>query len=372
MTSDVDEADLDSFDKHVENLPTVNIKPIIKGTIRQHYSDFEVNETLSFEPRGEGEHLFLYIEKRCCNSQWVADELQRYFKLRSQDVGYAGKKDRHSISRQWFSLHLPGKVNEVSQAEFDDLDNDSFRVLQSIRHNKKLRKGVIKNNHFVIKVSQLSGEINQALLDKISTDGFPNYFGYQRFGHNGNNLVKAKQLFNNEIRVRSRNKKGLYLSAARSYLFNLMLAERINKQSWGRVLAGDCLSLSGSQSYFVCEQAEGDIKQRFNDGDIHISGWLAGSQKSEAIGDALAHELEALENHTLWLKGLDKARLSSARRPMRVIPNGLKMTKLESDHVIIEFSLPSGSFATSLLQELFLVNDSAIKPVSTIEEELGP
>lgn len=349
-----------SFAKHVDELPRVNSLPTITGTIRSHFSDFEVTEQLSFEPCGEGEHLFLYIEKQSCNSQWVADELQKYFKLRSQDIGYAGKKDRASISRQWFSCHLPGKNNEIDNAVIDALNNDSFKVLKFTRHNKKLRKGVIKNNHFKIKVSQLSGKVDKNTLENIQKQGFPNYFGYQRFGFNGNNLIKALQLFNNEIRVRSRNKKGLYFSAARSFLFNLMVAERIKQHRWAHILTGDCLTLAGSQSYFLCPQPDDELTGRLENGDLNISGLLVGSQPSQASAEALAIEAAVLEQHPQWLNSLTKAGLQTGRRAIRVIPENIKYQQNENNSLTIEFSLPAGSFATSLLRELFIIKDAAL------------
>jgi len=243
----------------------------------------------------------------------------------------------------------------------DDMNNSSYKILKSTRHNKKLRKGVIKSNHFKIKVTDLSDEINSATFIQLKTTGFPNYFGYQRFGHSGNNLTQALRLFNNEIRVRSRNKKGLYLSAARSYLFNLIVAERIKQHSWKRVLKGDCLSLSGSHSYFTCEQVDREIEQRLETGDVHVSGVLVGSQKSQALGEALQVEELILKQHKIWVEGLDKARLSTARRPMRVLPQDLTLVNIDKNTVIIEFSLPPGSFATSLLRELFIINDAAVR-----------
>jgi tRNA pseudouridine13 synthase len=349
------------FSEHTSQLPQIHQKPTITGSIRQHYSDFEVTETLSFEPCGEGEHLFLYIEKHSCNSQWVADELQKHFKLRSQDIGYAGKKDKASISRQWFSCHLPGKEKAINQSVIDDLSNDSYKILKSTRHNKKLRKGVIKNNQFKIKISDLSGEINSETLDKIQTIGFPNYFGYQRFGHSGNNLTQALKLFKNEIRVRSRNKKGLYLSAARSYLFNLMVAQRIIKDCWNKALLGDCLSLAGSHSYFICEKVDSEINNRLNTADVQISGLLVGGQKSQAQALALEIENSVLADYEIWTDGLESARLTTSRRNIRVIPENFKFSLVDEQTSIIEFSLPAGSFATSLLRELFVVNDAATR-----------
>jgi tRNA pseudouridine13 synthase len=348
------------FSEHISHLPTIHQNTVISGTIRQHYSDFEVSETLTFEPCGEGEHLFLYIEKQLCNSQWVADELQKYFKLRSQDIGYAGKKDKASIARQWFSCHLPGKDNAISEELINRLSNDSYKVLRVLRHNKKLRKGVVKNNHFRIKVSDLSGEINHEIVSQIQKVGFPNYFGYQRFGHGGNNLTQALKLFKNEIRVRSRNKKGLYLSAARSYLFNLMVAKRLALHCWDQAVLGDCLSLSGTHSYFICDNVNSEINRRLKSGDVQISGVLVGKQKSQAMQRALEIESLVLEDYKIWTEGLEAAGLSTSRRAMRVIPESFNIQQVDKRTSMLEFSLPSGSFATSLLRELFIVNDAAI------------
>ena len=345
-----------NFTKQFNQLPAVNSAPSLTGVIRQDYTDFKVTEFLSFEPSGEGEHLFLFIEKNQCNTEWVATELQKRFNLRSQDVGYAGKKDRYSLSQQWFSLHLPGR--EVS---LDDIDNAQYRIIQAVRHNKKLRKGVIKYNHFKLRITGLSGEIDKAAIDQIKTAGFPNYFGYQRFGHNCSNLIKADNLLKKRIKVRSRNKRGLYFSAARSFLFNLLLAKRISQGNWNKALKGDCLSLNGSQSYFNCEEVTGEIQQRLDNGDLHISGWMPGKGHSDTAFEASDYEQKIAAIYPDWFNGLKSAGVSSSRRPLRVIPVNLKYRCDAYSALEIEFELPSGSFATSLLREIVSFTDAALE-----------
>jgi len=339
----------------LERLPTFNPEPKIRGTIRQRSEDFDVSEFLSFQPSGNGEHLFLLIEKKDCNTDWVAKELQKQYQLTSREIGYAGKKDRYSLSRQWFSLHLPGR--EVSIA---DLDHSDFRVLKAIRHNRKLRKGAIAYNRFKLTIRALSAPLDQDRIASIVEHGFPNYFGYQRFGHHASNLEKAGLLFSSQIKVRSRNKRGLYLSAARSYLFNLMLAARVNNGTWNKALPGDCLSVDGSQSYFVCEVVEKDIQTRLQTGELHISGWLAGKQDSETTGEAAESETIAIANFQSWRVGLINAKMDSSRRPMRIMPRNLVVKSESDDRAVIEFDLPSGAFATSLLRELMVVNDAKV------------
>jgi tRNA pseudouridine13 synthase len=349
-----------SFKHHIDDLPFVYQQPSAVGTIRQKDADFEVTEHLAFEPSGQGEHLFVFVEKQNCNSQWLADELQKHFKLRSQDIGYAGKKDRHSLSRQWFSLHLPGKDQAFDQEQLALINNQYFKIITSTRHNKKLRKGVIKKNEFKIVVRNLTESIESKVIEAIKQKGFANYFGYQRFGHNGNNLVQADKLFNNRIRVRSRNKKSIYYSAVRSYLFNLIVAERIKQQQWHNVVEGDCLSLAGSHTYFSCQKVDQPIEQRLAEGDIHISGWLAGSEGSEAKSQALTYELNVIETHQQWLDGLTAARVKSARRPMRVFAQDLSIEQQSESQLTLQFSLPSGCFATSLMRELFVIEDAGL------------
>ncbi len=352
-----------SFNNHVTHLPVAysGVRPTV--SLRRKSTDFIVQETLSFEPSGEGEHLFLYVEKTDCNTDWVGRQLQKYFKLRSQDIGYAGKKDRHSISSQWFSLHLPGKnceqelVDKITEGAPID---PSFKIIKSTRHHKKLRKGSIKCNHFQLILRDPSGPVSLAVLEQLKINGFPDYFGYQRFGHNAGNLDKAELLLTDKIKVRSRNKRGLYLSAARSYLFNLILAERVSDGSWDRAIDGDCLNLAGSRSYFYCEKVDSDIIQRMKQNDLQVSGWLPGKQKSQSTAQALAFEEKATQACPLWLQGLSKAGVDSARRSMKVIPQNFEFHEAENNQLHMSFSLPAGSFATSLLREMFIIKDESL------------
>ena len=348
------------FDANVE-LPTFNSAPLVSGVIRTFSSDFQVNEALSFEPSGEGEHLFLLIEKQDCNTDWVATQLRRLYQLRTQDIGYAGKKDRYSLSRQWFSLHLPGKDADLSLIDFED-----FRVVESTRHNKKLRKGAIAFNRFKLHVRDLSGKVDDCVLDKIKTLGVPNYFGYQRFGRNGDNLNKAQQLFDGKLKVRSRNKRGLYFSAARSFVFNLQVANRLEQSCWHKPLPGDCLMLQASQSYFVDDGQDKTVTSRVENGELHVSGWLMGRQLSTAEEHALELERQVTSQFAGWLQALKSAKMDSARRAMRVIPQNFNVTSPDKDELLVEFSLPTGCFATSVLREFLIVKDARIE---TTEQE---
>lgn len=329
----------------------------VGGVIKSSNSDFMVTEVLSFEPSGEGEHLFLQIEKDNCNTDWVAKQLQQFADLSSKDVGYAGKKDRYSVSSQWFSLHLPGK-----QIDLSELQNDSFKIVKSIRHNKKLRIGSIKENQFKIIVRELTGKLNLELVSLLEQKGFPNYFGPQRFGHQFNNLHKATDLLVNGKKIKNRNTKSMVLSSARSYLFNLQLAERVSDKSWDQLIEGDCLMLNNSQSFYQLEQVNNEEAERLSSGDTHVSGWMAGKQTSNAKSKALEFETRAYDKYIDWIDGLTRLNVDSARRAMRVFPRELTVEQIDSE-AVFQFSLPKGCFATSLLREFANCVDKKAQPV---------
>ena len=374
------------YKTHFERLPTAHNFQRVAAVIRETDEDFQVREVLSFEPSGEGEHLFLHLEKRDCNTEWLARQLQKAFGLTSKDIGYAGKKDKASLSRQWFSLHLPGK--DFSQQDIDArLDINGVSMVEWCRHNKKLRRGAVKKNQFRIRLREIaadsrkepsqeprqeprqeSGEdweqapIFREAIAQLTKQGFPNYFGYQRFGLQAGNLDKAQKLLVENLRVKSRDKRGLYLSAARSYIFNLILAERVKSGTWNSPLEGDCYMLNGTNSVFS-EPVTSAIKARLATGDIHISGWLAGKQKSRASEQALQVEEQIVSRFDDWFGGFAKHRVDSGQRSYRVIPENLSVETegCNSNQVVLSFELPSGVFATGLLRELFHIKDRAVE-----------
>lgn len=363
---------LDDCKKRLINAPYFNDIPQAFGKIRQQSSDFDVTEKLSFELTGEGEHLYLFVEKQDTNSDWLAKHFQRTLGLRSQDVGYAGKKDRYSVSRQWFSLHIPGKGDDDPQLfeKLADNEGQSYSILQAVRHNKKLRTGAIESNRFKIIIKDVQGQVASETLESIKAFGFPNYYGYQRFGREYANLDAAEKLFNQQIRVRSRNKRGIYLSAARSAIFNLQLVERLNSNTWDKPVDGDCLMIDGSQSFFPCEQIDNDTLERFRAGELHSSGWLPGKQTSQAAGPAKELEESVISEFEPWLNGLNDARMDSARRAYRVIPKHFDLTQVDASTLLVDFELPAGCFATSLLRELINITDEQ-ETKSTVDRNTG-
>lgn len=352
MKSDFDYAQM------INTLPFAFGNGNIQGDIKTSNLDFKVVEELPFQPSGKGEHLFVKVTKEGCNTEWVAKQLQRFAGLSSRDIGYAGKKDRHSISTQWFSLHLPGKELDLSTFE-----HPSITIIDSQRHNKKLRVGSVKRNQFEIVVRNLTGLLDQNQIENISKFGFPNYFGPQRFGREFNNLEKARALLVDVVKIKNRNLKGLVISSARSLLFNLQLAERLNQNNWIKAIAGDCMILNESQSYYQLEDVTDAEQHRLDSGDTHVSGWMPGKQLSEAKSLAMESELLALNSFDKWLEGLVRLNVDSARRAYRVFPSELKIVQ-KGEQAHFSFSLPKGCFATSLLREFLVFNDIAAQDKS--------
>lgn len=339
----------------IANLARAYSTPTIKADLRTLSSDFQVMEILGFEPSGEGEHLFLQIEKIDTNTEWVTRQLQKIFGLTSKDIGYAGKKDRYSVSTQWFSLHLPGR-----QVDLAEINDDGFKVIQAIRHNKKLRMGSLKENQFVITLRNMTAEIDQTLINIISESGVPNYFGSQRFGFEAGNLVKAEELLNQRIKIKNRNKRGLVISSARSLLFNLLLSNRVKENSWIMPVKGDCLMLDGTQSFFMVDELSERDQQRIKDGDLHISGLLVGKQTSDASFEAKQKEQDVLQTYPQWINGLERLALTTGRRAYRCIPKKLSVEQ-NDDVAVVRFSLSKGCYATSVIREMVNVEDKAIR-----------
>jgi len=221
--------------------PRVLGQPDARGLIRSCPEDFRVDEELGFEADGEGEHLLIHLRKRNRNTDQVARQLARHAGVRARDVSYCGLKDRVAVTTQWFSIWLPGKPDP----DWSSLEDDDVKILSQTRHRKKLPRGALRANRFTLVLRELEGdrEALEKRLVRVLEQGVPNYFGEQRFGRGGSNLQAAQSMFAGH-RVKDRHLRGLYLSAARSFLFNEVLAARIAEGNWNQVLAGEALMLT--------------------------------------------------------------------------------------------------------------------------------
>ncbi|ALM51638.1 hypothetical protein BJB45_03075 [Halomonas huangheensis] len=322
----------------------------VAGGYRACAEDFVVEECLDFAPEGQGEHLWLWVEKRNAATSDVARQLALQCEVGSRDIGYAGMKDRVAVTRQWFSVHLPGR--EAPEDLVEGLTERGFKVLNMTRHPRKLKRGVHRGNRFTLR---LNGAVTQdesleQRWQAIVAEGVPNYFGPQRFGSDGRNLFRARDLLARGWRKRD-DREGMLLSAARSFLFNAQLAERLVAGQWRTVLNGDVMMLDGTQSMFAVEAQDSELQQRLISGDIHPTAVLWGQGGSRAMGDAEQLEQKALACWPGLCNGLERAAVKASRRALRVRPSE-GLLQRDADGVTLEFTLPSGAFATAVLREL--------------------
>ena len=318
----------DHFD--FNQLPRLHGQPLGSALFRYCPEDFQVDETIDLVPSNEGEHLLLHVRKRDQNTQWVAGLLAQLAQIKRNDIGFCGLKDRFAVTTQWYSLHLPGREIELSQ-----LTHPDFEILATARHHRKLRRGMHSGNHFKITLRQV--DFTPAMLEDrlqaIASCGVPNYFAEQRFGHHGNNLHKAQALIDADQLKGNRRGTGIYLSAARSWLFNLLVKRRIEL---------------------------GHLTEEF-DGDQSAALWGRGRNSA----DGLIAEIEAqvLADWQSWCYALEHAGLKQERRDILLYPQQFEAQWLADDQVQLQFSLDAGCYATALLREISQLLRPELKPL---------
>jgi tRNA pseudouridine13 synthase len=323
--------------------PRAHGQPLFAAILRQHPEDFDVTEELGFELSGDGEHDFLFIEKTRVNTEWLARQLASFAAVPANDVGYSGLKDRHAVTRQWFS------IPRWNQPDWSNLQVEGVRLLELGRNARKLRRGAHKCNRFCI---VLRGEVAESglvedRLRAIRERGVPNYFGEQRFGRGGGNVALANQWAAG--RRMPRHKRSLAISSARSYLFNALLAARVDDKTWDTLIAGDVANLDGSGSVFDVDVLDDTLQSRCEALDLHPTALL--------WGDGVTGET-APPGHDDWLEALAKARVSPARRSLRLRVLDLQW-QLDKDSLTLNFGLTRGAFATSVIRELASVTEFA-------------
>lgn len=333
-------------------MPRAHGDGVLQAVLRSAPEDFQVDEDLGFEPAGSGEHLFLHIEKRGANTAWVAQQLARWAGIAPVGVGYAGLKDRHALTRQAFTVHLPRR-----QAPETPLQCEGVRVLDSTWHTRKLPKGALRGNRFVLCLRDVQGERDaiEARLQAIADHGVPNTFGVQRFGRGGGNLDAARAMFVGR-RV-PRETRTMLLSAARSAVFNAVLAERVADGSWATGRDGDVWMLDGSHSIFGPVERDAALAARAAAMDVHSTGPLWGEGEPRIAGAVQALECAVAERHADLVAGLVAAGLKHERRSLR-LPVRELVWSWESDALVLRFWLPAGAYATSVLHELGDVTDA--------------
>ncbi|MGM9482142.1 tRNA pseudouridine(13) synthase TruD [Roseateles sp. NT4] len=297
------------------------------ATLKFLNEDFIVTELPLQPPSGAGEHIWLDVQKNGANTAFVAQQLAEAAGVNEWDVGYAGLKDRYAITRQWFSIYLPkGETPDLT-----GLQHPEFKVLSQSRHVKKLRPGDLQGNRFRIVLRDVSGDRDaiEANLQAIASQGVPNYFGAQRFGFEGGNVEQGRAMLAREIRVRNPKKKGIYLSAVRSFVFNEVLALRIQQGLWGQTLPGDVMDEAGRPT-----------------GPMWGRGRVVTTDQARALENGVA----AL--HATLCDGMEHAGLDQERRALVACPVDMSWEWPQAQQLVLTFSLPAGNYATSVLNEI--------------------
>lgn len=341
-----------NFDHLFPTLNTINSQ----GILRQQASDFKVTEIMDVAFTGQGEHWWFWMEKTNSNTAWAATQLASACRVPARQVGYAGLKDRHAITRQWFSVQLP-KVTDLNAIK-QQLPAE-LTILDCQQHQSKLKRGQLQHNRFELRIRQVLGD-RQGLTDnllQVITQGVPNYFGPQRFGHQMNNIPKVQDWFNDRLKVRNKNQRSLLLSTARSHLFNLTVAHRLQQGIWNQVIPGDLLQLDGSHSWFREQDATPtELHQRLGDFDLHITAPLWGEGPPQSLAQCAELEQSIADQIPVYARGFAQHRLQHDRRSMRLKPQDM-VHAWDGDDLLLTMQLPAGCYATAVLRELLQVHD---------------
>ena len=311
-------------------------------------ADFRVEERLGFEADGGAAHHLLRIEKTDANTLFVGRMLARAVGARPSDVGFAGLKDRRAVAVQWLSVPARRPL-----AEWTDFSGPGFRVLEAYAPSRKLRRGALAGNRFVLAVRGLAGDLDALApsLARIAAQGVPAYFGSQRFGRDGSNLAVVAAWCGGGSLPRDRDQRAFVLSAARSLLFNAVLAERVRRGEWDTLLDGEVVNLDGTGSVFLAEQVDTSLRARCEASDIHPTGPLPGDGGLQPAGEAAQVEAEALAPFLDVQQALIAAGVEAGRRALRTRVRGLDWA-VADDVLTVSFELGRGAYATSVLREV--------------------
>ena len=319
--------------------------------LKAECADFVVKEQLGYDMSGDGEFVVVKVRKTDCNTLFVGEQLAKFAGISARNMSYAGLKDRKAVTEQWFSLQMPGQPTP----DFSQFSLEGVEILDVTRHQRKIRIGSLQGNHFeiLLRNTEETDELKER-LDFLAKNGFPNYFTEQRFGRDGNNLTQALRWANGEIKVKDRNKRSFYLSAARSEMFNLILSKRMELNLAQQILVGDVLQLNGSHSWFVVDESEdlAQLQQRLAQQDVLLTAPLIGEEEKSAVD--FEHEIFA--QHQALFALMRQERMKAARRPILMQPQQFQW-QFEPNGLRLQFDLPVGSYATALIRELVNVEN---------------
>ena len=344
-----------AYQSLLESLQYAHGFPQISGDLKSKPEDFRVTEVMDHQPSGEGEHYWVDVTKTNLSSDKVGKVLARFADVMNRDVGFAGMKDVNAVTRQWFSVWAPKNQN----LDWRKFVHEGIELHSVTKHSRKIRRGAHAGNQFDIVIRNLVGDTSHLSerIAKIRECGVPNYFGSQRFGWNAGNLPKAESMFDGSFKVRDKVLKGILLSAARSFLFNVVVSSRVEANTWLKLHPFEPANLNGGNAIFTSEE-ETDNNRRLRSLDIHPTAPMWGSGAGEAtqsyrvLGD---WEANVLANFQALQQGLESRGLQYQRRALRSVPLNLDF-RAQEGQLRLSFSLQGGQFATSVLREIVSVN----------------
>jgi tRNA pseudouridine13 synthase len=327
---------------------------VASAVLKAEPGDFRVSEELGFEPVGEGEHLFLQIEKDGLGTHELITRVAQDFELSPRLIGYSGLKDKHAVTRQWLSLHMPGQPAPAKVP-----GGESYRILQQVRHHKKLRPGTHKANLFEIRLREIGQlpEQTRAQMDCVVKQGFANYFGAQRFGRKQDNVEQALAQLGKRRLQRSR--KSLLLSSLRSYLFNQILARRIDLGYWQEPVDGDVFMLRGSHSIFS-QPLDELLVARYQQLDVANTASLYGAGRNLMSGMPRAIEDELFAEREDITRCLDQQGAKLQMRSLRATVDDFSYDfDAGAKTLLVKLKLPSGCYVTSMLEHFIDLRDAS-------------
>jgi tRNA pseudouridine13 synthase len=326
--------------------------PPIGGRVGPEPEDFVVDEVPLYAASGKGEHQYLHVRKRLLTTPDLVRRVARAAGVNEREVGYAGLKDKHAVTSQWLSLFSKTALSTELPV------GPGIEILQVTRHENKLRTGHLLGNRFTITllgVTDGAAARAEAVVARLRSDGLPNYFGAQRFGHGGRNVADALAWLARGARGRNRFEQKLFPSVVQSELFNRYLSARLalGRQ---RLIAGEVVRLEGAGAMFRVDDVEKE-QPRLAARDLHLTGPMVGPKMRPAAADALA-----LEQRLAGELGLDEAMLAAlgrqapgARRdlfaPLSDLTNEAVTDRAEPA-LRLSFTLPAGGYATEVIRQL--------------------
>jgi tRNA pseudouridine13 synthase len=328
--------------------------PGTNGILRAHDEDFRVDEELPYERSGAGDHVFVRIEKRGLTSPQAAQALARALGVGERDVGIAGMKDRRAVTRQWMSLPPPVTPEQALAVELVGV-----RVLEAQRHPHKLRTGHVRANRFVLRVRGAAPgavERARAILEALAAPpGAPNWYGEQRFGRDGDNAVRGRELVAGARRLgRDRRLDRLMVSALQSQLFNDWLVERLADGLYRTVIAGDLLH-KRSGGMFASDDPATDAA-RLAAGELVATGPMFGERMRRPLDgtEAAAREAAILARHGLDLPAFATVRAiaEGTRRDAAIEVRDVATVAVDDATYEVAFTLPGGAYATAVMREV--------------------